>query len=208
MAQLPTGTVTFLFTDIEGSTRLLQELGPDYSSVQTDHMQIMRDAITAGGGVEIRTEGDAFFAVFPSATSAVATAVQAQRGMDDHGWSHGRPLRVRMGMHTGEGILGGDDYIGIDVNRAARIAAAGHGGQVLLSESTRAVVINDLPNGDSMRDLGAHRLKDFADATRLYDLVIAGLLAEFPPIKSLETPSNLPSELTSFVGRERELEAG
>jgi class 3 adenylate cyclase len=128
--------------------------------------------------------------------------------MDDHGWSHGRPLRVRMGMHTGEGILGGDDYIGIDVNRAARIAAAGHGGQVLLSESTRAVVINDLPNGDSMRDLGAHRLKDFADATRLYDLVIAGLLAEFPPIKSLETPSNLPSELTSFVGRERELEAG
>ena len=207
MANLPTGTVTFLFTDIEGSTRLLQELGPDYSLLQTDHMQIMRDAITAGGGVEIRTEGDAFFAVFPSATGAVAAAVQAQRGMDDHAWSHGRPLRVRMGMHTGEGILGGDDYLGIDVNRAARIAAAGHGGQVLLSESTRAVVINDLPSGVSARDLGAHQLKDLPEATRLYDLVIDELLAEFPPLKTLEAPSNLPSELTSFVGRERELEA-
>jgi predicted ATPase/class 3 adenylate cyclase len=207
MAQLPTGTVTFLFTDIEGSTRLLRELGPDYSPVQTDHMQIMRDAITAGGGVEIRTEGDAFFAVFPSAIGAVAAAVQAQRRMDGHGWSHGRPLRVRMGMHTGEGLLGGGDYLGIDVNRAARIAAVGHGGQVLLSESTRAVVINDLPTGVSVRDLGAHRLKDFPEATRLYDLVIDGLLAEFPPLKTLEVPSNLPSELTSFVGRERELEA-
>ena len=207
MAKLPTGTVTFLFTDIEGSTRLLQELGPDYSPVQTDHMQIMRDAISAGGGVEIRTEGDAFFAVFSSVKGAVAVAVQAQRAINDHDWSHGRPLRVRMGLHTGEGILGGDDYLGIDVNRAARIAAAGHGGQVLLSESTRAVVINDLPNGVSIRELGAHRLKDFPDATRLYDLMVDGLLADFPPLMSLETPSNLPSELTSFVGRERELEA-
>jgi predicted ATPase/class 3 adenylate cyclase len=206
MAQLPTGTVTFLFTDIEGSTRLLRELGPDYTPVQTDHMQIMRDAISTGGGVEIRTEGDAFFAVFPSATDAVAATVQAQRGMSDHGWSHGRPLRVRMGMHTGEGILGGDDYLGIEVNRAARIAAAGHGGQVVLSESTRAVVI-DLPNGVSVRDLGSHRLKDFPQPIRLYDLVIDGLLAEFPPLRTLEIPSNLPSELTSFVGRERELEA-
>jgi predicted ATPase/class 3 adenylate cyclase len=206
LAKLPTGTVTFLFTDIEGSTRLLRELGPDYSPAQTAHMQIMRDAIAAGGGKEIRTEGDAFFAVFPSAKGAVAASVQAQRGMNDRGWSHGRPLRVRMGMHTGEGILGGDDYLGIDVNRAARIAAVGHGGQVLLSESTRAVVINDLPNGVSVRDLGAHRLKDFPDASRLYDLVIDGLPTEFPPLKSLETPSNLPSELTSFVGRERELE--
>ena len=207
MTQLPTGTVTFLFTDIEGSTRLLQELGPDYSSVQNDHMQIMRDAISVGGGVEIRTEGDAFFAVFSSATGAVAAAVQAQRGMSDHDWSHGGPLRVRMGMHTGEGLLGGDDYLGIDVNRAARIAAAGHGGQVLLSESTRAVVIDDLPEGVSVRELGSHRLKDFSEASRLYDLVIDDLLAEFPPLKTLDIPSNLPSELTSFVGREREREA-
>jgi predicted ATPase/class 3 adenylate cyclase len=206
MTQLPTGTVTFLFTDIEGSTRLLQELGPDYSSAQADHMRIMRDAITAGGGVEIRTEGDAFFAVFPSATGAVAAAVLAQRAMNDHHWSHDRPLRVRMGMHTGEGILGGDDYLGIDVNRAARIAAAGHGGQVLLSEATRAVVIDDLPDGVSVRDMGAHRLKDFPEPTRLHDVVIDGLPAEFPALKTLEVPSNLPSELTSFVGRERELE--
>lgn len=207
MTQLPTGTVTFLFTDIEGSTRLLHELGPDYGSVQNDHMQIMRDAISVGVGVEIRTEGDAFFAVFSSATGAVAAAVEAQRGMSDHDWSHGGPLRVRMGMHTGEGVLGGDDYLGIDVNRAARIAAAGHGGQVLLSESTRAVVINDLPEGVSVRDLGSHRLKDFSEASRLYDLVIDDLLAEFPPLKTLDIPSNLPSERTSFVGREREREA-
>jgi predicted ATPase/class 3 adenylate cyclase len=207
MALLPTGTVTFLFTDIEGSTQLLRELGPDYGPVQTDHMKIMRAAIAGGGGAEIRTEGDAFFAVFPSATGAVAAAVQAQRDMNDHSWPHGRLLRVRMGLHTGEGILGGDDYLGLEVNRAARIAAAGHGGQVLLSESTRAVVIDDLPNGVSVRDLGSHRLKDFPKGTRIHDLVIDDLPAEFPPLKTLEIPTNLPSELTSFVGREHELEA-
>jgi predicted ATPase/class 3 adenylate cyclase len=206
MALLPTGTVTFLFTDIEGSTRLLQELGPEYGRVQADHMRIMRDAIAGGGGVEIRTEGDAFFAVFPSATGAVAAAVGAQRAMHDHDWTHGRPLRVRMGMHTGEGILGGDDYLGIDVNRAARIAAAGHGGQILLSASTRAIVIDDLPDGVSVRDLGSHRLKDLPRAISLHDLVLDGLPAEFPPLNTLETPSNLPTELTSFVGRQRELE--
>jgi predicted ATPase/class 3 adenylate cyclase len=206
MRELPTGTVTFLFTDIEGSTRLLQELGPDYSRVQTDHMRIMREAIAEGGGQEIRTEGDAFFAVFPTATGAVLATVRAQRAMHNHPWSHGRALRVRIGVHTGEGRLGGDDYLGIDVNRAARIAAAGHGGQVLLSEATRTLVRDSLPEGVAVRDLGAHRLKDLAEPEHLYDLRIDGLLAEFPPLKSLETPTNLPAELTSFVGRERELE--
>jgi predicted ATPase/class 3 adenylate cyclase len=205
MRELPTGTVTFLFTDIEGSTRLLQELGPDYSLVQADHMRIMREAIAAGGGREIRTEGDAFFAVFPTATGAVLAAVRAQRAMHAHPWSHGRPLRVRMGVHTGEGRLGGDDYLGIDVNRAARIAAAGHGGQVLLSDATRALVSDGLPEGVAIRDLGAHRLKDLPHPEHLYDLRIDGILAEFPPLKSLETPTNLPAELTSFVGREQEL---
>jgi class 3 adenylate cyclase len=205
MAELPTGTVTFLFTDIEGSTRLLHELGPDYEPVQTDHMRIIREAIATGGGREIRTEGDAFFAVFSSAAGAVSSAVRAQRALSAHPWSHGGSLRVRMGMHTGEGRLSGGDYVGIDVNRAARIAAAGHGGQVLISEATRILVADDLPVGIIVRDLGEHRLKDFDQPTRLHDLVIDGLPAAFPSLNTLETPTNLPVEPTSFVGREQEL---
>jgi predicted ATPase/class 3 adenylate cyclase len=203
---LPTGSVTFLFTDIEGSTKLLQELGEAYGAVQDDHMRLMRGAIAEGGGVELRTEGDAFFAVFPSAPGAVRAAVAAQRSLASHPWSHGRPLRVRMGMHTGEGRLGGDDYLGIDVNRAARIAAAGHGGQVLLSEATRSLVENDLPEGVSLRDLGGHRLKDLAHPEHLHDLVIDGLPSDFPALKTLDVPVYLPAQLTSFVGRERLLE--
>src|SRR5215218_6708715 len=144
---LPTGTVTFLFTDIEGSTRLLQELGESYARIQDQHAAIMRRAISDGQGREIRTKGDAFFAVFPTAVGALRAAVSAQRGLDSHPWPHGRPLRVRMGLHTGQGRLGGDDYLGIDVNRAARIAAAGHGGQVLLSDPTRSLVRHELPDG-------------------------------------------------------------
>jgi predicted ATPase/class 3 adenylate cyclase len=206
MRTLPTGTVTFLFTDIEGSTRLLQELGESYGAVQDDHMALMRAAIAEGGGVELRTEGDAFFAVFSSPPGAVRAAVAAQRSFASHPWSHGRPLRVRMGMHTGEGRLGGDDYLGIDVNRAARIAAAGHGGQVLLSEATRSLVEQDLPDGVSLRDLGGHRLKDLAHPEHLHDLVIEGLPAEFPALKTLDVPVYLPAQLTSFVGREGLLE--
>src|SRR5438552_3912067 len=119
--ELPTGTVTFLFTDIEGSTRLLQELGEAYGQVQDDQMRLMRQAISEGGGTVIRTEGDSFFVVFPTAAGAVRTATQAQKSFAAHPWTHGEPLRVRMGIHTGEGRLGGDDYLGIDVNRAARI---------------------------------------------------------------------------------------
>jgi predicted ATPase/class 3 adenylate cyclase len=203
---LPTGTVTFLFTDIEGSTKLLQELGEGYRPVQDDHMRLMRDAIGAGQGTEIRTEGDSFFTVFPTATGAVRAAVKAQRAFASHRWPHGRPLRTRMGMHTGEGRLGGGDYLGIDVNRAARIAASGHGGQVLMSEATRALVATSLPEGTSLRHLGEHRLKDFDEPQAIYQLVIYGLPADFPPLKTVESPTNLPAELTSFVGREREME--
>jgi predicted ATPase/class 3 adenylate cyclase len=202
---LPTGTVTFLFTDIEGSTRLLREIGDSYRAVQDDHMGLMREAIAKGGGREIRTEGDSFFVVFPSATGAVEAAAAAQRSFAEHAWSHGEPLRVRMGLHTGEGRLGGDDYLGIDVNRAARIAAAAHGGQVLLSEATRALVAETLPDGVSLRSLGEHRLKDFDHPQPIHQLVIDGLAADFPPIRSLEIPTNLPPQLTSFVGREQEL---
>src|ERR687896_2035615 len=152
MAELPTGTVTFLFTDIEGSTRLLQELGRDrYRELQDAHADIMRRAIRAGSGVEIRTEGDSFFVVFPTPIGALRAAVTAQRDLAD------TDIRVRMGLHTGEGRPGGDDYVGIDVHRAARIAAAGHGGQILLSDATRDPLPPDRP-----RHLGAPPLKDLA----------------------------------------------
>jgi predicted ATPase/class 3 adenylate cyclase len=202
--QLPTGTVTFLFTDIEGSTRFLQRLGDGYRAVQDDHAQIMRRAIDEGEGVAIRTEGDSFFAVFADHAAAVRAAVAAQRALAAHPWSHGTPLRVRMGLHTGRGELGGDDYLGIDVNRAARIAAAGHGGQVLLSEATLPLVRHELPDGVTIRHLGEHRLKDLEHPVQIHELVIEGLPSEFPPLKTLEVPSTLPSPLTSFVGRQRE----
>jgi predicted ATPase/class 3 adenylate cyclase len=202
--KLPTGTVTFLFTDIEGSTRLLQRLGDGYRAVQDDHVRILRQAINEGGGVAIRTEGDSFFAVFADHSGAVRAAVAAERALAAHQWPHGTPLLVRMGLHTGRGEPGGDDYLGIDVNRAARIAAAGHGGQVLLSEATRSLVRHDLPDGITIRDLGEHRLKDLEHPVQIHELVIEGLPSEFRPLKTLEVPSTLPSPLTSFVGRQRE----
>jgi predicted ATPase/class 3 adenylate cyclase len=207
MAELPTGTVTFLFTDIEGSTRLVQELGEGYDAIQRAHHEILRRAIGESGGGEIRTEGDSFFAAFPTATGAVRAAVEAQRALASRGWEHGRPLRVRMGMHTGEGRAGGDDYVGIDVNRAARIAAAGHGGQVLVSAATGSLVEHELPEGVTLRDLGTHRLKDIAHPERIFDLAIAGLPSEFDALQTLEVrPNNLPLQLTSFVGRQEQIE--
>jgi predicted ATPase/class 3 adenylate cyclase len=205
MTELPTGTVTFLFTDIEGSTRLLQELGDGYRAVQDAHSHILRRAIAGEGGAIVRTEGDSFFAAFVTPTGALRAAVAAQRGLSSFDWPLGSPLRVRMGMHTGEGLLGGDDYIGIDVNQAARIAAAAWGGQVLLSEATRVLVQDRLPQGVAIRRLGPHRLKDIQREEHLCDLVIDGLDANFPPPRTLEVPTNLPVELTSFVGREAEL---
>ncbi len=207
MSELPTGTVTFLFTDIEGSTRLLRQLGDGYRAVQDRHAEIVREALETEGGREVRTEGDAFFAVFRTAKNAVAAAVRAQRALARSEWPHGGSVRVRMGMHTGEGSLGGDDYIGVDVNRAARIAAAGHGGQVLISDATRALVEEALPLGAFVRDLGRHRLKDFDEHQPLFDLVVEGLASDFPPLRTLEAPrpTNLPPPRTSFVGRGREL---
>src|SRR5919108_5991885 len=206
MAELPTGTVTFLFTDIEGSTRLLQELGELYAGIRDRNAATVREAIAEGGGVEVGTEGDSFFVAFPTPAGAVRAAVSAQRGL------HGEPapsdasVRVRMGLHTGEGTLGGDNYVGLDVNRAARIAAAAHGGQVLLSGTTRALVEHALPEGASLRDLGEHRLKDIAFPERLHDLVIEGLPSDFPAPRTLDArPNNLPVQLTSFVGREEEI---
>jgi predicted ATPase/class 3 adenylate cyclase len=205
-AELPTGTVTFLFTDIEGSTRLLQELGDRYAAVRDQHAAIVRRAIGEGGGVEVSTEGDSFFAAFGGPAGAVRAAVAAQRGLAGHGWPAGLPVRVRMGMHTGQGVRGGDNYVGIDVNRAARIAAAAHGGQVIVSDATRALVASAMPEGASLRDLGEHRLKDIALPVRLHELVIEGLPSDFPPPRTLDARrDSLPPQLTSFVGRQEEI---
>jgi predicted ATPase/class 3 adenylate cyclase len=206
MTSLPTGTVTFLFTDIEGSTRLVQALGQRYGEVLADHCRIVRDAIAEAGGAEVSTEGDSFFAAFRSAPAAVAATIAAQRALADHTWPDGVELRVRMGLHTGEGVLGGDNYIGLDVHRAARIAAAGHGGQVLLSEATHSLA--EHPPDATLRDLGDHRLKDLANPEHLYQLDIAGLSSDFPTLKTLDArPNNLPVQLTSFVGREADIAA-
>jgi predicted ATPase/class 3 adenylate cyclase len=205
MSALPTGTVTLLFTDIEGSTRLLQQLGDRYSDVRAEHQRILRAAFKDHDGHEIDTQGDSFFVVFARAAAAVRAAVAAQRALAEHLWPAGAAVRVRMGLHTGEPALAGRAYVGLDVHRAARIGAAGHGGQVLLSATTRVLVERELPSGVSLRDLGAHRLKDLPEAEHVFELVTAGLPADFPPLRTLDVrPNNLPSRLTSFVGRERE----
>jgi predicted ATPase/class 3 adenylate cyclase len=205
MAAPPTGVITFLFTDIEGSTRLLHVLGDRYRTVQDRHGEIIR-ATVAEDGYVVRTEGDSFFVTFRNPVQAVRAAVTAQRRLASNEWPTGSELRVRMGLHTGQGLLGGDDYIGIDVNTAARIAGAAHGGQVLLSEATRALTQHDLPGGVVARDLGEHRLRDIAHPERLFDLVIDGLPSDFPPIKSMGIrPNNLPLPLNSFIGRAHEV---
>src|SRR5215204_1280911 len=203
---LPTGTVTFLFTDIEGSTRLLTELGSEYEEVLDAHARILRKAIAAHGGVEVGTEGDAFFAAFPSAIEAVRAAVEAQRDLVRHAWPDEGEARVRMGVHTGEGRLGGDNYVGLDVHRAARIASAGHGGQVLLSDASRGLVADELPQGVALRDLADHRLKDLPRPERIWQIEVDGLPSDFPALLSLDArPNNLPLATTPLIGRKREI---
>jgi predicted ATPase/class 3 adenylate cyclase len=190
MSTLPTGTVTLLFTDIEGSTRLLQEFPDRYADILANHHRQLREAIERHGGHEVGTEGDAFFVAFRIASDAVAAAEDAQRALGKG------PLRVRMGLHTGEPAVTPEGYVGIDVHRAARIAAAGHGGQVLLSGTTRALLGDSLP----VRDLGEHRLKDLAEPMRLYQLGPG----DFPPLRSLST-TNLPVPESPLIGRERDV---
>jgi predicted ATPase/class 3 adenylate cyclase len=203
---LPVGTLTFLFTDIEGSTRLLEQLGARFPEALEAHHAILRKAIGANQGTEVSTEGDAFFAVFPSAVDAIRATVGAQQALAKAEWPDGLPVRVRMGLHTGEGVLGGDNYAGVDVNRAARIAAAGHGGQVLISDATRALVQSKLPDGVELRDLGEHRLKDLREPEHLHQLVIPGLAADFPPLRTLDVSrTNLVAADTPLIGRDHEL---
>jgi class 3 adenylate cyclase len=179
----PGGTVTFLFTDIEGSTRLLQELGDDYGQVVADHRRILRDVFQQTGGHEVDTQGDAFFYSFTRARDAVLAAVDGQRALARHRWPSGAEVRVRMGLHTGEPTVGDEGYVGLDVVRAARICSAGHGGQILASETTRALVGNDLPNGVSVRDLGEQHLKD-VQYEHVYELSLDEERHEFPPLKA------------------------
>ena len=207
MTSLPSGTVTFLFSDIEGSTHLAERLGERWPTLLEEHREIVRRAIADGAGVEVGTEGDSFFVAFPTAGGALSAAVQAQRQLAAHAWPEEAPIRIRIGLHTGEASLAGADYVGLDVHRAARIAAAGHGGQVLLSDTTRTLVDSSLPQGVTTRDLGQRRLKDLSRPERIHQLVIEGLPSDFPPLKTLDaTPNNLPVQLSSFLGRERELD--
>jgi predicted ATPase/class 3 adenylate cyclase len=205
MPELLTGTVTFLFSDIEGSTRLLRSQGDAWSALLERHHQLMRAAFSANGGQEVGTEGDSFFAAFPTAPGAVSAAVEAQRALAVEPWPPGAEIRVRIGMHTGEASFSAKTYVGLHVHRASRIASVGHGGQVLISSATRSL-IQALPEGVDVRDLGEHRLKDLEQPERLWQLVIADLPSDFPPISSLDaTPNNLPTRLTTFLGREREI---
>jgi predicted ATPase/class 3 adenylate cyclase len=200
MTELPTGTVTFLFTDIEGSTKLLDELGDAYAAALDGHRVILRKAFADHGGTEVDTQGDAFFVAFTRASDAVAAAANAQRELA------GGSIRVRMGIHTGEPLRTGEGYIGMDVHRAARIAAVGHGGQVLISQSARDLVEADLPADLALDNLGEHRLKDLSAPQQIFQLVSEGLEREFPPLATLETrPTNLPPQPTRLIGREQEL---
>jgi predicted ATPase/class 3 adenylate cyclase len=203
----PSGTVTCLFSDIEGSTRLELALGTGpYRDVRERHRALLREAFRAHDGYEQSTEGDSFFVLFRRALDAVAAAVDAQRALAAEPWPDDAPVRVRMGLHTGEIQSTGSDVIGYDINRTARIAGIAHGGQVLISDATRGLVADALPDAVSLRDLGAHRLKDLRGPERLAQLVIEGLPDTFPALRSLDArPNNLPTQLTTFVGREREL---
>lgn len=203
---LPTGTVTFLFTDIEGSTRMVQALGDAWVPVLEEHDRILSDAITGNGGIVVKTEGDSFFAVFPAPVDALHAALRAQHALMEHNWAPDAVVRSRMGIHTGLGVLGGSDYVGLDVHRASRIADSAHGGQIVLSEQTAVLVERQLPAGVTMRDLGKHRLKDLSEPEAIFQALADGLQAEFPLLRTLDAiPNNLPRLLTSFVGREREL---
>jgi predicted ATPase/class 3 adenylate cyclase len=203
MTTPPTGTVTLLFTDIEGSTKLLQRAGDGYADLLVAHRSLLREAFDAHGGYEVDSEGDAFFVAFASAGDAVASAVAAQRSLVAHPWPDTCEVSVRMGVHTGEPRLIEGAYVGLDVHHAARVMAAGHGGQVLVSHPTSEL----LAEAFELLDLGLHRLKDLSRPEHLYQVRIEGLRSTFPALKTLENrPTNLPAQATALIGRERQLD--
>jgi predicted ATPase/class 3 adenylate cyclase len=206
--ELPVGTVTFLRTDIEGSMALVRGLGSRWDAVNATHLDLLRSAVAAHGGVVVRTEGDALFAAFADAGAAAAAAVAAQRALAAHPWPTGVAVRVRIGLHSGTAHLAVDDYGGLAVSTAARVAAAGHGGQVVVTEPTRALLAGALDEGVTIRDLGLHALKDVPHPERLYQLVVPELRTDFPPlrVKAASVPGNLPARLTSFRGHHEALD--
>jgi predicted ATPase/class 3 adenylate cyclase len=205
LGELPAGTITMLFSDIEGSTVLLSRLGEAYGEALSAQRALLRAAFSAGGGHEMGTEGDSFFVVFASAADAVSCCVAAQRALAAHEWPGGAQVRVRMGLHSGEPARHEDGYIGMDVHRAARIAATAHGGQVVVSQSAWQLASARVPPGITACDLGFHRLKDIEEAERIYQLRAPGLAGTFPPLKSLGAQSSLPAPVTVLVGRDAEL---
>ena len=205
MRDLPTGVVSLLFSDIEGSTVLLSRLGPAYVEALDGHRRVLRRAWADHGGTELGTEGDSFFVVFPTAEAAVAAAAQAQRELAEYPWPAGEQVRVRMGIHTGSPNVHEGGYVGMDVHRAARIAGSAHGGQVVVSAATADLARLDLPDGVGLRDLGSHRLKDIAVAEHLFQVTIEGLQGEFAALKTLGAASSLPVPTTPLVGREGEV---
>jgi len=202
-------TLTFLFTDIEGSTALLRRVGDGvYARVLAAHHALIRSALAAHDGREVDTQGDAFFAVFASPRACVAAVLAMQQATAAHVWPGGEPVRVRMGIHCGEAARTATGVVGLEVHRAARVAAAGHGGQVLVSEAAAVLVRDGLPPGAALADLGVHRLKDLGRPERIFQLTGAGLPAGFPPLRSLGNPAlpnNLPVQLSAFIGRDREV---
>ena len=205
---LSRGTFTFLFTDIEGSTRLEQAVGRDrYAELRERQREILRAAARDRGGVEQGTEGDSLFVAFPEATDAVEAAVAAQRALAAEPWPDDAPVRVRMGLHTGGAEQSGESLVGLGINRAARLAALAHGGQILASSLIRDQLVDRPVDGVTLRDLGEHRLKDLSASVRIVQVVAAGLPADFPALRSLDArPNNLPTQLTTFIGRDAEIE--
>ncbi len=204
MRELPVGTVTFVFTDVEGSTRLLKRLGTQYAGVLSRHRELVRIALEQNRGLEMDTQGEGFFLAFGRAKDAVAATVAIQRAHDDETWPEGADVRVRIGMHTSEPELSNDRYIGLGVHRAARICAVGHGGQVLASRSTAGLVDEEESPGIEFRDLGEHQLKDLDRSERIYQLVAPGLAIDFPPLRSLTEIGRsaevaLPSGTVTFL---------
>ena len=203
MRELPDGTVTILFTDIEGSTRLLLQSGDGFTALLEDHRELLRRAFQRHGGIEVDTQGDAFLVVFRRAPQAVLAAAEAQQRLADHPWPENTSVRVRMGIHTGAPVRTQEGYAGLALHQGARIMSAGHGGQVLFSQATADLVRGDLPTGMVVRDLGVHRLKDLPEPEHLYQLEIDGLQREFPSLRTLgDRGNNLPTPATRLIGRE------
>ena len=208
MTNFPDGVITLLFTDIEGSTRLLERLGDSYAEVLEAHRELLRDACQSHGGREVASQGDSSFMVFADARQAVAAAAEAQRALSEHCWPPGGAIRVRMGLHTGQPVCTGSDYVGVDVHHAARLMSAASGGQILLSQTALDAVNDDWPAGLKVLSLGRHQLKDISQQEPIYQLLIEGLPAEFPPIKAIDLrPNNLPAPVTPLVGRQKEVAA-